>query len=425
MTKALNNKNLPIVAIVGEPNVGKSTLVNKIAGFHTAITSAVAGTTRDRQYTDTTWNGVEFTMVDTAGLTYGGQQELEQELSLQIDVALEEADVILFVADSKLSPGLIDRKVLLKFRKSKKPVILAVNKVDSPKGFETSAAEFNKLGIKSIWPVSAITGRGMGDLMDELASTVKKVKPSQFYTKPQGISVSIIGKPNVGKSSLINNILGQDRMVVSDIPGTTRTSIDIHLKINGEDITLIDTAGLKKKSYRQKQPYVFSVFQTYKSIRRSEVVMLMIDAAELITKQDQVVAGEILDQGKGCIILVNKMDKFEGDEEQLKDYVSLHFPFLWFAPIFFVSAKTGDGIMDALNAIKPIEEARQKKVSQEDLDQLLKHTIKKNGPKRLRDQKVPKVYGLEQLDITPPTFQLTVNHPAAISQQYKKYLQKN
>lgn len=414
---------LPIVAIVGEPNVGKSTLLNKISGMRAAVTSQVAGTTRDRQYLDTAWNGVEFTLVDTAGITFGGKQELEAELVTQIEQALLEADLILFVADGKEDPSSIDRQALLKFRKNKKPVILAVNKMDSPKKLREFGDEFNRLGIKSIFPVSAQTGRGLGDLLDALTAELKKLKLEK-PTKPTGIPVAIVGKPNVGKSSLVNHILGENRVVVSDLAGTTRTAIDVAINFDGQDYTLIDTAGLKKKSYRQAQPDVYSVFQTFKSIRRSDVVLFMIDATEPITKQDQVIAGEILELGRGIIIVVNKIDKFVGDKKELQDYVSHHFPFLWFAPVFFVSAETGDGVTEALAAIKPIYEARDKTITQEDLDRLLAYTMEKNPPRRMLDQKAPKVHGLIQTGTHAPLFELIVNHPAAISTQYRRYLEK-
>ena len=416
-------KQLPIVAIVGEPNVGKSTLLNKIAGQRIAVTSTVAGTTRDRQYIDTSWNGVDFTLVDTAGVTFNNSQELEAELTEQIDHALTEADLILFVADSKIDPASVDRKAIVKFRNSKKPVVLAVNKVDSPVKFREFGDEFKRLGIKDIFPISSTTGRGLGDLLDYVADKLKKISP-KAEPKVQGIAVSIVGKPNVGKSSMINTIVDTDRVVVSSLAGTTRTSIDVTTTIEDQIYTFIDTAGLKRKSYRQSQPDVYSVFQTFKSIRKSDVVIFMIDSTETITKQDQIIAGEILDLAKGVIIVANKMDTYDGNEQDLQDYVSRHFPFLWFAPVFFASTKTGDGISEIIKAIKPIHEARNKTVAQEELDRLLKYTMEKNPPRRMLDQKVPKVYDLEQIGTNAPMFELVVNHPAAISKQYKRYLEK-
>lgn len=416
--------SLPLLAIVGQPNSGKSTLMNKIAGGRPAVTSEVAGTTRDRQYIDTVWNGVDFTMIDTAGLTFGNKQELEAAISEQVDMAIAEADMIMLVVDAKDGAEAIDRPTLLKFRKIKKPIVLAINKLDSPKNLEEKTAPFLKLGIKNIFPVSAQTGRGIGDLLDNVAEELKK-KKHQPKEELKGIGVSIVGKPNVGKSSLFNKIVGSKRVVVSPIPGTTRTAIDTHVKIDGQDYTFIDTAGLKKKEHKQKQPDIFSGFQTFKSIRRSDVVMVVIDATEPITKQDQAIAGEVVDLTRGVIVVINKMDMYDGDEAKLRDYVSLHFPFLWYSPIFFVSAETGEGLSEALAAIKPIYENRQREVDQEDLDKVFQQTIKTNPPKLLRDQKKPKVYGLSQIGTNPPLFELLVNHPAAISTQYRRFLLKH
>ena len=416
---------LPIIAIVGEPNVGKSTLLNKIAGQRPAVTSPVAGTTRDRQYIDTSWNGVDFTLVDTAGLTFGKTGELEEELTKQIDVAVDQADLLLMVVDGKLPKENLDRKTLLRFRKSKKPVVLAINKADSPKVGESLLAEFASLGIKPSFAVSAISGRGLGDMLDYLGKYIKEHKLSVPEPKPIGIGVAIVGKPNVGKSSIFNNIIKEDRVVVSSIPGTTRTAIDTQITIDGEPYTFIDTAGLKKKEHRQALPDIYSGFQTFKALRRSDISFFVIDSIEDITKQDLHIAGEIIEMDKGVIILANKFDIFDGDEDQLRDYISHHFPFLWFAPIFFVSAVTGEGLDEALAAIKPIYEARHKLIDQDKLDQLLFRKMKVNPPKRLRDQKIPKIFGLKQLDTNPPLFELLCNYPAAISKQFRDSVKKS
>ncbi|HEX3099619.1 MAG TPA: ribosome biogenesis GTPase Der [Patescibacteria group bacterium] len=415
---------LPLLAIVGEPNVGKSTLMNKIYGERIAVTSVVAGTTRDRQYLDTVWNGVDFTMVDTAGVSFGNQQELEAELLEQIDVATEEANMLLLVVDGKEDAEVIDRKAMLKFRKLKKPIVVAVNKLDSPKNLEAIIAPFMRMGIKHVYPVSALTGRGIGDMLDQVALELKKIAVPK-KNPSTGIAVSIVGKPNVGKSSLMNKILGEERVIVSPIAGTTRTAIDTRTKIDGQVYTFIDTAGLKRKGHRQAQPDVFSGFQTFKSIRRSDVVFFLIDVNEPITKQDQVIAGEIFDLAKGVIIIANKMDTFDGKDNEIKDYIHLHFPFLWFSPVFTLSAKTGKGLKDALDAIKPIYENRQKVIDQEKLDLVLGQTMKTNPPKRLRDQREPKVFGLSQVETNPPTFRLEVNRSGAISTQYRRFLLKH
>jgi GTPase len=414
--------NLPIVAIVGPPNAGKSTLLNKISGQHVAVTSEVAGTTRDRQYLDVAWNKQEFTLVDTAGLDFSAIDELDTQVNKQIDIALEQADMLVFVVDGKVPAATIPQATIRKFRTSKKPVALAINKIDSPQKLDAAIAEFKRLGIKNMFPISSVTGRGIGDLLDHIVSSLPKAKEQEPKTD-NSIAVAIVGKPNVGKSSIFNSILGEERVVVSNVPGTTRTAIDSHVKRGNIDYTFIDTAGLKKKTHRQAKPDIFSGFQTYKSIRRSDVCFFVIDSVEEITKQDQAIAQEIFAQDKGCIILANKFDIYKGDEDKLRDYISHHFPFLWMCPMFFVSGKTGEGLTEALEAVQPIYERRHKEVSAEELNALLKKWMKKNPPKLLRDQKQPKVYGLTQLATNPPLFELLVNVPAAISMQFRKSIQ--
>ena len=418
----------PIVAIVGPPNAGKSTLLNKIAGRPLAVTSELAGTTRDRQYIDVGWNGHNFTLVDTAGLALGSHDELEQSMQRQIEVALAEADMAVLLVDGKEPAAALDARVVKKFRSLKVPVVLAVNKIDSPKNLESQLAAFARLGIKQAFAVSALTGRGLGDLLDCISSNLFAKQPAQNPTDAAagpGIAVAIVGKPNVGKSSLFNAFLKQERVVVSPVPGTTRTAIDSPMEIAGTAYTFIDTAGLKKKEHRQAKPDIFSGFQTFKAIRRSDVCLFVIDATEEITKQDQRVAQEIFAMEKGCVILANKFDLYRGKEEALRDYLSRYFPFLWMCPAFFVSAVSGQGLEEALAAIKPIFEARQKTLDEEALAAYLDKKLKANPPKLLRDQKRPKVYSLRQIGNKPPTFQLLVNHPAAISMQFRKYLENS
>jgi len=416
---------LPIIAIVGEPNVGKSTLLNRIAGKMFAVTSPVAGTTRDRQYIDTSWNGVDFTLVDTAGITFNEKGELETALNDQIEIAVDQADMLLFVADAKAGVNRIDRKTILKFRKNKKPVVVAVNKIDSPKNIESTLAPFQRLGMKNLYAVSALNGRGLGDLLDHITAFIKERGLDQAKTETKhGIAVSIVGKPNVGKSSILNQILKEQRVVVSNVPGTTRTAIDTQTTINGQDYTFIDTAGLKKKEHRQKLPDIFSGFQTFKALRRSDVAFLVIDATQEITKQDQQIAGEIINLDKGIIIVANKIDLYNGTEQALRDYISYHFPFLWNSPLIFASAKTGSGINEAIKTLKPIFDNRHKEIPQADIDRLLNSTLKQNPPKLLRDQKKPKIFGLRQAGTNPPIFELLVNYPAAISQQYRRHVLK-
>ncbi len=303
------NHKLPIVALVGPPNAGKSTLLNKINGGQLAVTSEIAGTTRDRQYITTDWDGHEFMLVDTAGLDMDAKGELETNIQKQINRAVKEADVIVMVVDGKQPVGALDRKVLTTFRKLKTKKILAINKVDSPRNLEKSLADFSRLGIKDMFPLSALTGRGIGDMLDAVVQALglpekddAEDASATHYPLPttnSPIAVSILGKPNVGKSSLFNKILNDERSVVSAVPGTTRTAIDDNITIDGVDYTFIDTAGLKKKEHKQAKPDIFSTFQTFRSIRRSDVCIFVLDANEEITVQDQRIAREILNMQKG------------------------------------------------------------------------------------------------------------------------------
>lgn len=437
--------SLPIVAIVGPPNAGKSTLFNKIIGEMKAVTSDVAGTTRDRQYAPTGWNGAAFELVDTAGLEADAAGELELSVHKQIEVAAKEAQVIVMVVDGKLPPDSLNRQVLLKFRKSKQPVVLAINKLDSPKNLEALTANFLKLGLKAVFPVSSVTGRGIGDMLDHIVSVLPSsslplskgelegvdTRTSNLEPETSSIAVAIVGKPNVGKSSIFNQLLKDERVVVSNVPGTTRTAIDSKINIDGTDYTFIDTAGLKKKAARQAQPDVFSSYQTYKSIRRSDVCFFVVDATEEVTSQDQSVAQEIISQEKGCIVLVNKIDLYDAGQqkkktvaqpnrEKLQAYISHHFPFLWMCPVFFVSGKTGEGLSEAIAAINKIDASRKQIVNPEALKDLLARRKKQNPPKRLMDQKEPKVYSLAQVETNPPKFELLVNHTPAIQENFRK-----
>ncbi len=441
--------SLPIVAIVGLPNAGKSTFFNKIVGGQVAVTSEVAGTTRDRQYAEVPWNGSVFNMTDTAGLAFfGDENELERSVKKQIDIATKEADVLVLLVDGKAGVDTMDRSVLLAFRKIKKPVILAVNKLDSPKDLESITAPFYKLGIKAVFPISSVTGRGIGDLLDHVVSLLPPAASNtdnRQLTTDNGIHVAIVGKPNVGKSSIFNQIVDDERVVVSDVPGTTRTAIDSKVVIDGDEYTFIDTAGLKKKEHRQARPDIYSGFQTYKSIRRSDVCLFVIDASQPVTSQDQAIAAEIIDQEKGCIILATKIDAYLKDSKRkgtagagkkskdstitesevgsLQAYISHNFPFLWMCPVYFVSGLTGEGITDALKNIKPIYQRRHKEVSQEELDALFKKWMKIAPPKRLLDQKEPKAYGLKQIATDPPKFEILVNHTPAIQETFRKTIE--
>ncbi len=423
----MNKHTLPIVAIVGPPNAGKSTLLNKIIKERLAVTADLPGTTRDRQYLDTSWNGVDFTLVDTAGLTLDPAVELETNIAKQVDIALDEAGVIILVVDGKQPHFSLKQNLLNKFRKTKKKVILAINKIDSPVNTEVQTADFQALGIKPMFAISSVTGRGIGDMLDEVSEYLKKNRSpvKKEDANEDTIPVSIVGKPNVGKSSIINAILNEERVVVSSIPGTTRTSIDTNITIDKTNYTFIDTAGLKRKAYKQPKADLFSGFQTFKSIRKSDVCLFVIEAQKTITKQDLKIAGEIIDQKKGAIVIVNKIDLYDGRKKDLKDYVSHHFPYLWMYPVHFISAVTKQGLSEAVSSIKPIYNTRRKKIYTETLEKFLEKKIEENPPKKLRDQRTPRIFRLSQINVSPPTFELLVNRPGAISKQFRNFLEKS
>lgn len=412
------------MAIIGEPNVGKSTLLNKIMAQRLALTSNIAGTTRDRFYASSTWNGIDFTLVDTAGIILDQREELEKNVQKQVQIAIDQADLILYVLDGRKNPESLNRNILQKLRKSKKEIILIINKIDSPKKIDETAARYSFTGFKNIFAISAISGIGIGDMLDGITGALEKKGFSKIEKDPSQVAVSIVGKPNVGKSSMFNQILGEERVVVSNVPGTTRNVIDTDIKYKGQKIKFLDTAGLKKKEKRAPLPDIYAAFQTMRAIHRSDICILTIDGSEGISQQDQRVAKEIIEAGKGLIIAINKIDLLDKDErKELEKFLPDFFPFLWWAPAVPISAKIGEGIKDILNYIIKIESNRRKTVDSENLELFFRKKIKENGPKRMRDQKIPKVYALKQIDTNPPLFQMIVNEPAAISTQFRKFIQ--
>jgi GTP-binding protein len=415
-----------IVAIVGEPNVGKSTLLNKIIEERIALTSNVAGTTRDRFYAPAFWNDVDFTLVDTAGIIFEQREELEKNIQKQVDIALQEADLILYVLDGKKNPESLNRNVLLKLRKKKKDVILVINKVDSPKKILESIEAYRFTGFKKIVALSSVAGIGVGDLLDEISSNLLEKGFSKIVKDPSQISVSLVGKPNVGKSSIFNKIIGEERVVVSATPGTTRNVVDTDIVYQDKKIKFLDTAGLKKKDKNQALPDIFASFQTIRAMHKSDVCILVIDASLGITQQDQRIAGEIVAASKGLIIVANKIDLLS-DKEKLKLEKNLpdYFEFLWWAPAVSVSAKSGQGVTEILDFILKIEETRSKHIDDETLRTFFKAKQKQREPQRLRDERIPKVYSLQQVSTNPPVFLMMVNEPSAISMQFRKFVQNS
>ncbi len=414
------------VAIVGEPNVGKSTLLNRIISQRVALATKYPGTTRDRFYAPTVWNGIDFTLIDTAGIIPEEREELEKNVQEQAAIALEQADALIYVVDGKMPVERVNREVLRMIRRQKKPVILAVNKCDSPMRMRAAAGEFAFTGIKEIIACSSISGGGTGDLLDAVTSELAKLGFGKYEKEFGTISVSIIGKPNVGKSSFFNAVVGENRVVVSNVPGTTRNPIDTLVTYKDQKIKIIDTAGLKRKEKRAEVPDIYAAVQTIRTIRRSDVCVLMIDGSEHITQQDQRVASDIVEAHKGLVIAINKTDLLdEKQNEELKRDLAHFFPFLWWAPVVPISAKENTGTEDVLNYILEIEANRKKEIDDERMSGFLQSKMKANPPKRIRDERVPKIYSLRQENTNPPVFLMSVNEPSAISMQFRKFLENS
>ncbi len=412
------------VAIVGEPNSGKSTLLNKIVEQRVALTSSIAGTTRDRFYAPTFWNGVDFTLIDTAGIITAQRDELEKNVQKQVDIAIQQADLILYMLDGKKGPENIDRKIMLRLRKQKKDVILVINKIDAPRKVVATPEQYQFTGFKKIFALSAVAGLGIGDLLDEITATLKKQGFEKIEKDPSEVAVSILGKPNVGKSSLFNKILGEERVVVSSMPGTTRNVIDTDISYKNKKIKILDTAGLKRKAKNQALPDIYATFQTIRAMHKSDICLMVIDALEGISQQDQHIAGDIVDAKKGLIVVVNKIDLLdEKAKTKLTKNLSKFFPFLWWAPAVPVSAKSGEGVSEILNYILQIEQNRYKKIDDQALTDFFIAKQKIRQPQRLRDERVPKVYSLQQVGVNPPVFLMAVNEPSAISMQFRKFIQ--
>ncbi len=415
-------KARPLVAIVGRANVGKSSLFNRIVGKRIAIVEDLPGTTRDRIYADTSWEGKDFTLIDTGGLEVRPSTAISQSIRDQVRAAMAEADLIFFVVDAREGLNASDWDVAESLRRSSTPVILVANKADHPK-YDPAAAEFNQLGVGEPIPVSAHHGRNVQDLLDKAASVlpecVEDEETSAF------VKAAIVGRPNVGKSMLINALLGEERSIVSEIPGTTRDSLDTLYCSGDQQALLIDTAGIRRRGQVQAGIEYYSVLRTLRAIGRSDVALLVIDGSEGVTAQDLHVAGYIRDAYKGMILLVNKWDLVEEDaHEEISRRIEDKFRFVSYAPVMFVSAKLRQGLDSILKEAERIWKERQLVVSVEELAAFLKKTLERHAPPRSGTRLI-KVYRLEQTGIYPPTFSFSVNDPELVHFSYRRYLENS
>ena len=412
----------PIVAIVGRPNVGKSTLFNRITRTKDALVDDYPGVTRDRHFGDARWNDVEFTLVDTGGFTAG--DDFADEIRFQIHLAIADADIIILLLDGKEGISPFDREIVDNLRTADKPVFFVVNKIDGAEQ-EVSLADFYQLGLETLYPVSAEHRYGVSDLLDDIVDAQARiaVESSEDHTR-NVIGLAVVGRPNVGKSSLINRILGEKRLVVSDIPGTTRDAIDTVWEMNGRTYRLVDTAGIRRKGKVHRKLEKFSIIKALKSLDRCDVALIVMDAAEGVTDQDISVAGYALERGCGCILLLNKWDLVEKDSKTAKMYyeqLRQQAKFLNFAPAMTISALTGLRIRKIFKQVDEVYAQYARRISTGQLNRFLERAIEKNEPSLHRGKRI-KFYYAAQTSTKPPTIVCFVNYPRAVHFSYKRYL---
>ncbi len=424
----------PIVALVGRPNVGKSTLFNRLIGERRAIVQNEPGTTRDRTYATAEWIGAEFTVVDTGGLmdddeivTHAGESDSEthiaNETREQALAAIAEADVIVFVTDILAgTPTAGDFEIAEILRRASKPVVLALNKADSVNRRE-AAYEFYQLGLGEPMPISAYHGNGTGDMLDKVVESLPHHEEED--DELEGPKIAIVGRPNVGKSALLNALLGQERAIVSDVAGTTRDSLDTQLYWNDEPITLIDTAGIRRRGRVEQGIERVSVMRSMRSIERADIVILVINAEDGFTTQDLHIAGYVEEQKKGLVVALNKWDLIEKDHttmDQFRATAARELDFMAYAPVVFISAKLGQRVSQVIETSLEVLEQRQKRVSTAALNRVLKEAVDKHQPPS-RPGKWIKFYYATQADVEPPTFIFFTNDPKQIHFTYRRYLE--
>ena len=410
--------NTPVVALVGRPNVGKSALFNRIVGGNAAIVSEEAGTTRDRHFGQAEWNGRQFWLVDTGGLPENTRDAIDGEIRRQVLEAIGEADLLAFVVDTQQGLHPNDAKVLDLLRASRKPWVLIANKVDDPRS--TEYYEFFGLGAGDPIPVSATNGKGSGDLLDALVERI----PETNEEWGEALRVAVIGRPNVGKSSLVNRLLGEDRLVVSEIAGTTRDAIDTPMRYHGRDFVFVDTAGLRRQSRVDEGIEFYSSLRTRRAIERADVCILVLDAMEGIHNQDFKIATLAWETGRALIVVVNKWDlkeKSDNTAAKFQKEIVEKAPYFAFVPFIFTSAKTGQRVTRILDEILTVEEERQKRIGTSDVNSTLQELLARRQPPQASGVEVKLNYAT-QVETAPPTIAVFGNHPELVQEHYVRYL---
>jgi GTP-binding protein len=436
----------PLVALVGRPNVGKSTLFNRLIGQRLAVVHDAPGTTRDRLQADCEWNGVLFTVVDTGGIEVLPERVLDRvdlrssegegaidllsknsalfirEIRAQAELAIQEADAVVMLGDAETGPTSADEEVGDILRRADKPVFLAVNKADNP-ARRDAALEFYALGLGEPYSISALHGTGVGDLLDDLVAVLPPAPAEE--EEDDSIKIAIVGRPNVGKSSLLNRLLGQERAIVSPIPGTTRDAVDTRLTYYGLPLTLIDTAGIRRRGRIERGVEKWSVLRALRAIQRADVALLLLDAVEGITAQDGHIAGMILDEQVSVVILVNKWDAIEKDTHTMVEYsqrVRAELNFMDYVPLLFISALTGQRVGQVLKTALRVQEERLVRIPTSQLNRLVREAVAHHHPRSKRGKRL-KIYYASQVAVDPPTFVFHVNDPDLLHFSYARYLE--
>jgi GTP-binding protein len=412
----------PVAAIVGRPNVGKSTLFNKIAGKRISIVEDTPGVTRDRIYTEVEWLDKKFTLIDTGGIEPYSEDVILVQMRRQAEIAIDMASVIMFVVDGQEGITPADQEVANMLRKSKKHVILVVNKIDAPK-YKDNIYEFYNLGLGEPVGISAAQALGLGDMLDEIIAGFPEEEEEEYdeFT----IKVAIVGKPNVGKSSLINKIIGEDRVIVSDVAGTTRDAIDTPFEVGEDKYVLIDTAGMRKKKKVFENIERYSVVRSLTAIERADVCLIVIDAEEGVTEQDTKIAGYVNEQGKAAIIVVNKWDLVEKDDKTMNRFIEdirRDLNFMAYAPTIFISALTGQRVMKVLELIKYVSNQHAMRISTGMVNDIINEAVLMNQPAISGGRRLKILYST-QVAVKPPTFALFVNDPDIMHFSYQRYLE--
>ncbi|MGI6053344.1 MAG: ribosome biogenesis GTPase Der [Clostridium sp.] len=417
------NKKKPVVAVVGRPNVGKSTLFNVLAGDMISIVKDTPGVTRDRIYADCTWLNYAFTLIDTGGIEPDSKDIILSQMREQAEIAIATADVIIFIVDVRQGMTDSDSKVADMLRKSRKPVVLAVNKVDSPAKFGNDVYEFYNLGIGDPMPISAASRLGLGDLLDAVVAHFPEDAPDEEEDdRPR---IAIVGKPNVGKSSIINKLLGENRVIVSDIAGTTRDAVDTEIVRNGTEYVFIDTAGLRRKSKIKEELERYSIIRTVTAVERADVVLVVIDAKEGVTEQDAKIAGIAHERGKGIIVVVNKWDSVEKTDKTIYEYtnkIKTTLSFIPYAEYVFVSALTGQRMGKLFEMIDAVRENQTLRVATGVLNEILMEAVAMQQPPSDKGKRL-KIYYMTQVAVKPPTFVVFVNDKELMHFSYTRYLE--